>query len=202
MCVFMSMSMSIFILLLSVVILCLCTTRISLCKPFSYLVLVMPGYHVVLAMHELDNGGHNLYESKRPRVYRMWRSDEPLLTFPDLPIGGYQAVSRTWAGSNRQLLARMQSKSTNYTIARVYRNYEGNLDLYIDKGPFRLHYVLTMPQTIPTNVIVYDDAPWPQPVHWYYAVGKVYQGREPNYAVDDSTSDDETLFRRYPCWHL
>ena len=60
-------------------------------------------------------------------------------------------------------------------LARIYGNYDGELDCYVKFSDDRAavhHYVLEMP---PASIVPgADAASYPEPSLWYYATGKRY----------------------------
>ena len=144
----------------------------------------MPGYHVYFVIFEC-RGYTVLYVSVRPGRYAVWRSPAPLCGI-DLPLRGF-VLERYCDATIEELDAIASSKDVNYYTGRVYNNYPGGLDLHLRQGAMGdLHYyLLTMPETVPSDAIVTADSPWPQPIHWHYAVGKVWQG-----LVYDPNDDD------------
>ena len=136
----------------------------------------MPGYHVSIVCYSFEEG-HLLYVSRLPQQYNIWKSSAPLFGFVDLPADTYVQVG-TWNGSIDEVNQLCMDKA-NVTIARVYGNYEGGLDLHIDAGHETICYDLIMP-SIPIGVL---ETPYPQPTHWWIAISKKYHYRFP--IVDD-----------------
>ena len=148
----------------------------------------MPGYHVRFALFEF-RGGQMLYVSTRPGHYAIWRSDAPLYGL-DLPITGFRFV-RYWAGADDELCLLAASKDANYYAGRIYGNYDGGLDLHLSRAGGDVHfYRLVMPAAPPAGVSIDGAGLWPQPVHWFYATGKVWQCPVSYAEFDNETMPD------------
>ena len=138
--------------------------------------VAMPGFHVSIFCYSFEEG-HLLYVSRLPQQYNIWKSAAPLFGFVDLPADTYVQVC-TWNVSIDEVNQLCMDKA-NVTIARVYANYDGGLDLHIDAGHETICYDLIMP-SIPIGVL---EGPYPEPTHWWIAISKKYHYRFP--IVDD-----------------
>ena len=98
-----------------------------------------------------------------------------MLGLVDLPAYTYVQIG-TWDGTMDDVKELCIGKN-NVTIARVYRNYAGNLDLHIDVGNETISYDLVMP-SIPPGLL---ESPYPLPPHWWLDIGKKYCDR---YLID------------------
>ena len=139
---------------------------------YSCGICTMPGYHVSIFCYSFEDG-HLLYVSMLPQQYKIWRSAAPLFGFVDLPADCY-VEHGLWNGTIDDVNQLCMDKA-NVTIARVYANYEGGLDLHIDAGHETISYDLIMP-AVPIGLL---DGPYPEPTHWWLAMSKKYHYRKP-----------------------
>ena len=139
----------------------------------------MVGYHAHFCVCRSPGDGTDIYASRRPGEYVVYRCYAPMQGFPDLPID-YAWVAGYWSGSKYELYALMRQTQRDYIAAEVY--FDGNspntrtLDLFArcgDDGSWA-QYELTMPAIAPDTAIDTDDEPYPQPRDWYYGLRRRY----------------------------
>ena len=129
----------------------------------------MPNYFVVAGARSMLNGDMmELLSTLRPHRMSTYHWDKPIGAFL-WPMNSLQQVPGERELDYDQLEAYFIESESYYWIARIYKNYTGNLDAYIKwKGENRVtRYILEFD---PADVNVganYDG--WPQPRDFYLA---------------------------------
>ena len=136
----------------------------------------MPRYHVVAAAKGLSGGQSEVIASMRPGVNQHYASTKPVTAF-DLPLNDLTMIPGLTYESYDQLLLQLSDTTEPWWLARIYENYNRNLDAYIkfseDRGAVH-HYEFMLPPMVvdPQTDNVADI--YPQPNAWYYAISKTW----------------------------
>ena len=101
-------------------------------------------------------------------------------------------------------LAKKESYKGDYIVGRVFRNYDGGLDMHIDDEDLRYtsYYRLTMPKTKPCpnkdegpikeegtikeGVAESGAGAYPQPIDWHHATAMTYRFKIDYYGEDEA----------------
>ena len=140
----------------------------------------MPGYWAGASSLCLG-GGSEVQGTIRPDTWLVYDSDHPAGGF-DLPMNDLSVRDGEVSMNYEQHRAQLEATGRHYWLARCYRNYDGELDFYVEfKGdPHVYYYQLTMPDRV-IDGETYEDLPnydgdgiYPSPSQWYLATAKIY----------------------------
>ena len=151
---------------------------------------------------ERGQGGSEVRATIRPGRWIVYDNEKPAGGF-DLPMNDLSARPDEEVMSYEEHRSQLESTSRYYWMARCYRNYQGNLDFYVEfKGDdYVHHYELTMPTRVVDSETYADvpnygaDATYPAPSQWYLAVGKNYVRKisSSEYAAMGTAVSDDTI---------
>jgi len=151
----------------------------------------MPGFHVSVVGY-MFRDRCILYVSESPGCYGIYRGDQPIVGFVELPVD-YMSFAGRAIISKEALYEEAAAKDPNYFAACIYGNYSGGLDLFVrigDAGSWLL-YGLEMPAVLPAGRTITEEFPWPRPTDWFYAVRKRFVRRAIEY---DPMDDDDFVY--------
>ena len=128
----------------------------------------MPGFHVVTGACPSDEGDMmNVYSSMNKTSMEVYESDAPIGEFA-FPMDAMTRKSGTITMNYDSLLQHLQTKPY-WWIARIYKNFNGQLDMHIRWSyAQRVHYYVL--EFDPLVVEIGDDYElWPTPRDFYLA---------------------------------
>ena len=135
----------------------------------------MVGHHVVcsgVALHTQDpvypDGGTELLHSVSPGRIRRYKGRMPVGAFT-FPMDDYTMTPGIENMSYDEMLAYVQGTGRTWWIARVYKNYTGLLDMYVQfaYSDAVVRFILDFDMTEVQVGRDYDG--WPRPVDFYLA---------------------------------
>ena len=141
----------------------------------------MPSPHASVAM--LDMGTRTRLFVGHDGSYMIYDKDEPWTGLFKLPIEGYRQIVSIpgtedwlrWAFGRRRHL-----------WCRVYRNYDGGLDMELFRGGAGLGgvFVLQMPETMPGGLAGGSLDLYPRPCDWWVSTGMQFKHPIPMPSLD------------------
>ena len=120
----------------------------------------MPGYWAGASqLSARGGGGSEVRATIRPGRWLVYDNEKPAGGF-DLPMNDLSARPDEEIMSYEEHRSQLESTGRYYWMARCYRNYQGNLDFYVEfKGDdYVHHYELTMPTRV-VDSETYADVP-------------------------------------------
>ena len=163
-------------------------------KPYSSPIATMPGFHVTLGANAEDDT-MVAHSSINKTMMGRYSSRSPMGEFK-FPMDNMQQLPGTVNMDYDSLLAHLRTKSY-WWIGRAYKNFSGNLDLYIRWSyADRVHlYVLEFD---PLSVQIGDEYElYPTPRDWYRARTAINTGESWTLAEYDAMAvpwtDDEPI---------
>ena len=165
--------------------------------------LTMPGYWAGASqLSARGGGGSEVRATIRPGRWIVYDNERPAGGF-DLPMNDLSARPDEEVMTYEEHRSQLEATGRYYWMARCYRNYQGNLDFYVEfKGDdYVHHYELTMPTRVVDSETYADvpnygaDATYPAPSQWYLAVGKNYVRKisSSEYAAMGTAVSDDTI---------
>ena len=135
----------------------------------------MPGGFQSIGYYGEDGKNYH-WSSFTAGGYLRWEAEGSPMAF-DMPIMRMEQVGDPTYMTHAAMVADCEARLM-HMHGRVYRNYDGDLDLYI-KFAFDdhiYHYQLVMPP-MATGADYSEDDPYPTPQQYYLATGKTYVRR-------------------------
>ena len=145
----------------------------------------MVGHHASVVVAKAIRGT-TIYSSFCRSGHYIYHAEQPMRGFPLLPVD-YAAFHGIYEGDKQQLYDELDGKGTYYLACEVYMDYnspdtkELKLCVRNELCDNWSVYTLTMPPEAPAEAMDTEDAPYPQPGDWFYAIHMRYDGEE-NYA--------------------
>ena len=140
----------------------------------------MPGYWAGGSSLCVD-GGSEVRSTIRPEKWETYDSELPAGGF-DMPMDQLSKREGQVTMTYEQHRAQLAATGRHYWLARCYRNYDGELDFYVEfkDDPHFYYYQLTMPDRV-MDAETYEvhpnhdgDGIYPSPSQWYLSTGKIY----------------------------
>ena len=156
----------------------------------TFLSIAMPNYHAVAAAVAQPGGGTICLSTIRPRRMAQYRSSVPIGAF-EFPMDTMTRQAGKLSMGYNELLQYLRTTERFWRIARIYKNYQGLLDMYVLwEYCNRVHHFIL--DYDPQNVSIgmnYDG--YPQPADFYLARRAIRTNTSWNIAEDNANPDPQ-----------